>query len=83
VKRRRTGCFLCGGPCTTRCTDQDGHEYLGCDSGCRFNTHEEIEQVARPITADAVRLKISQMSNEQLARLWEKLLNLPKDGGRP
>jgi len=79
-RMHKTGCFACGGPCTTRCTDNDGHEYLGCDRGCRFKTQEEIEQIARPIDADAVRLKISQMTDEQLARLWGKLLALPKDG---
>lgn len=74
--RNKTGCMLCGGPCTTPCTDNAGGRYLGCDHGCRFKTLEEIEAMAGPKaspTADDVRARVAAMSDEDVVRLWDKL----------
>jgi hypothetical protein len=54
VRKKRMpldGCMSCGGPCTTPCVGNHGGHYLGCDSGCRFKTAAEIEEMCRPTAA--------------------------------
>lgn len=80
------GCFNCGGPCTTPSVDNHGNHYLGCDSGCRFKTQAEIDEMCKP-TAAHLADRLSVIADDRYFSadpmlLEETIAHLRADGTR-